>query len=972
MPSPCPFCTRCFVRLGSHLPRCNKRNGRDYSAFLVARKAPCSRGVCSSCGRRFKRLDTHLRVSANCRVVDYSDQSPSAAPDPPSSSMNSINLTTTPTDSCASSVHHFKHPIRLPKTPNQWEEAGQLLSAITPAVLQSISAEDKNASLCAGVYDIIAARFGTRASSGCRKQVHSKLRQHDRALKEVTQQKNRARQAFRKAKRDGANSSDIQSLAANFLSLLRQHSRLKRDSSNRLQHKEARLAREECHRNFWKFARGILDGGGTSQISPSFSASTAHSYFSEVYQSAPHQFQTPPWMPSPPPPESGSTMDMSPVTAEELAHVIKRSRPSSAPSPLDRISYTIIKKCPSLRPALLDLYNRVIMEGSVPSAWKVAAVKLIPKSSAKDDPTSPGNFRPIALTPTVSKLLSGILKDRWLRHMRTNNYLNPDLQKAFLPMIPGVAEHQAKLAAVIKSARHRKRSLAIAWLDIANAYGSVHHSLIQYSMAHYHAPPEFCRLLQSWYTGLSATISADNWCTDPVPLRVGVYQGDPLSVVIFLTVMNTLSDTLCRRGDLGFSLPQSTTTINHLLYADDACVISSTPAGCQHLLDMVQRWLEWAQLKAKVPKCRSMVIQASTGKRVNPKLTISGERIPPAEEDAFKFLGMTVRIYSSNVSARSSLQRTLQKMLTAIDETPLTRQQKLRLFKHGVCPRLSWPLVVEDFPITWLERHLQPLATKALKKWAGLTSSSNTSILFLPAKKGGLAIPSLVSLHKKLPTSRDPGVRKAANLRLAEEEARQRLKFRPAAMVNSILTQEPSKSRRALTGAAKTFLAEEEDEERHQALCQLPAQGEMARVWGNTCSSQVLWARAVQDLPPEPMSFVLCASLDSLPTNANLHKWGKKPTAACHLCWGARQTLLHVLNNCPMAMELRRYSMRHDTVLEIIADFIRSHLPSKFFITIDSPRSPTDSPTTSYQPISGQTSCGGVTRIGNSGCLNSP
>ena len=293
--------------------------------------------------------------------------------------------------------------------------------------------------------------------------------------------------------------------------------------------------------------------------------------------------------------------------------------------------------------------------------------------------------------------------------------------------------------------------------------------------------------------------------------------------------MNTLSDTLCTRGDLGFSLPQFSTSINHLLYADDACIISSTPAGCQHPLDMVQLWLEWAQLKAKVSECRSMVIQASTGKRVNPNLTISGERIPPAEDDAFKFLGMPVRIYSSNVSARLSLQITLQRMLSAIDKTPLTRQQKLCLFKHGVCPRLSWPLDVEDFPITWLERDLQPLATKALKKWAGLTSPSNTSILFLPVKKGGLALPSLVSLHKKLQatkmvqllTSRDPGVRKAADLRLAEEEARQRLKFRPAAMVNSILTQEPSQSRRALTGAAKTFLAEEEDEERHQALCLL-------------------------------------------------------------------------------------------------------------------------------------------------------
>jgi hypothetical protein len=422
-------------------------------------------------------------------------------------------------------------------------------------------------------------------------------------------------------------------------------------------------------------------------------------------------------------------MEMSPITEEELARVIRKSRSSSSPSPFDRISYTILKRCPSLRPALLDLFNRVIMEGTVPSEWKAAAVKLIPKSSAREDPSTPGNFRPIALTPTVSKLLSGILKDRWLRHMRANGYLDPDLQKAFLPTVPGVSEHQAKLAATIKAARRNKRSLAIAWLDIANAYGSVHHSLIQFSMAHYHAPPEFCRLLQSWYSGLSATISTDEWTTPPVPLSTGVYQGDPLSVVIFLSVMNTLSDTLSTRKDLGFTLPSSSISINHLLYADDACVISNTPAGCQHLLDMVQRWLEWAQLKAKVTKCRSMVIQASTGRRVSPGLSICGGSIPPAEEDSFKFLGMPVRISKNSTSAKASLHQNLQRMLALVEETPLTRQQKLRLFKHGICPRLSWSLLVEDLSITWLGRELQPLATRALKRWAGFARSSNTSIL---------------------------------------------------------------------------------------------------------------------------------------------------------------------------------------------------------------------------------------------------
>ena len=450
-------------------------------------------------------------------------------------------------------------------------------------------------------------------------------------------------------------------------------------------------------------------------------------------------------------------------------------------------------------------------------------------------------------------------------------------------------------------------------------------------------------MLQSWYTGLSATISSDEWSTDPVPLRIGVYQGDPLSTVIFLTVINTLSDTLCTRGDLGYSLPQSSIRINHLLYADDACVISNTPAGCQHLLDMVQRWLDWAQLKAKVSKCRSMVIQASSGRRGCPNLTISGDKIPPAEDDAFRFLGMPVRVYSSNSTARSSLLESLQQMLSVIDESPLSRLQKLRLFKHGVCPRLSWPLLVEVFPISWLERVLQPLATRALKRWAGLTRSSNTAILFLPVKKGGLGLPSLVTQHKKLQAvkmvqlfrSHDRGVRKVADLRLAEEKGRQRLKFRPATLVASILSQDRPQSNRALSGAAKTLLAEEEDDMRLETLIQLPSQGEMARCWEGT--SQELWMRAIQALPPEPLKFTLNASLDTLPTNANLHKWGKKSSDTCPLCKSARQTLLHVLNNCRVAMELRRYSLRHDAVLHVIGDFIKAHLPSQFTISIDSP-----------------------------------
>ena len=102
-------------------------------------------------------------------------------------------------------------------------------------------------------------------------------------------------------------------------------------------------------------------------------------------------------------------------------------------------------------------------------------------------------------------------------------------------------------------------------------------------------------------------------------------------------------------------------------------------------------------------------------------------------------------------------------------------------------------------------------------------------------------------------------------------------------------------------------------------------------------SSPELWVKAVQGLPPEPLKFALCASTNSLPTNANLHMWRKKSSDICSLCQKYRQSLPHVLNNCSTAMDLRRYSKRHDEVLQVLGVFIRSHLPPLFSITIDSP-----------------------------------
>ena len=177
--------------------------------------------------------------------------------------------------------------------------------------------------------------------------------------------------------------------------------------------------------------------------------------------------------------------------------------------------------------------------------------------------------------------------------------------------------------------------------------------------------------------------------------------------------------------------------------------------------------------------------------------------------------------------------------------------------------------MIEEFPISWLECELQPMETRALQKWSGLASSSNTSILFFPANRGSLALPSLVTLYKKMKatrmvqlfTSRDPSVRKAAELHLEEERKSLRAKYRPAEFVDDLLS-------------CDQFHKSAHCDERLQFLCQLTAQGGMARSWEET--SPELWVKAVHSLPPEPLKFALNASLGTLPTNANLHTVGQE------------------------------------------------------------------------------------------------
>ena len=73
--------------------------------------------------------------------------------------------------------------------------------------------------------------------------------------------------------------------------------------------------------------------------------------------------------------------------------------------------------------------------------------------------------------------------------------------------------------------------------------------------------------------------------------------------------------------------------------------------------------------------------------------------------------------------------------------------------------------------------------------------------------------------------------------------------------------------------------------------------------------SKVVWR-----LSDTVLRFAINSIQNTLGHNVNLKRWKKSSIDFCPLCH-RRQTLLHVLNNCPIALTSGRYTWRHNSVL---------------------------------------------------------
>ena len=234
-------------------------------------------------------------------------------------------------------------------------------------------------------------------------------------------------------------------------------------------------------------------------------------------------------------PHSGEKdeFNTTPFTEEQIW---RASNKSSAPGD-DNITYHHLWKLSSTHAflaclaCLACLFNKIIGSGKPPSnSWSSARIRLIYKGS---DTSSPSNFRPIALSSCIGKLLNKMIATRMESFLLRSDVINPSTQKGFLHNLNGVIKHIHALNAILDQARERRLPLSVTFLDLKNAFRSIPHDLISDMLQLVCIPETISNYIRHCYGNMTAYIQSEEWTTPSFSITQGVFQGDTLSPVIF-------------------------------------------------------------------------------------------------------------------------------------------------------------------------------------------------------------------------------------------------------------------------------------------------------------------------------------------------------------------------------------------------------------------------------------------------------
>lgn len=234
-----------------------------------------------------------------------------------------------------------------------------------------------------------------------------------------------------------------------------------------------------------------------------------------------------------------------------------------------------------------------------------AYITLLPK---KEEATSIRDFRPISLVHSFAKLTTKILANRLAS--RLDQMVSPN-RSAF---IKGrfIQDNFMLVQQTARFLHQQKQPRILLKLDITKAFDSVSWSFLLEVMKKLGFGLIWCDIISGLLASSSTQVLLNGTPGEKILHRWGLRQGDPLSPMLFILVMDVLCYMVKKASEEEILQPLARRALQHRisLYADDVVIflrLSANDIGIT--LDLLRLFGEASGLKTNIQKSNVLPIQ---------------------------------------------------------------------------------------------------------------------------------------------------------------------------------------------------------------------------------------------------------------------------------------------------------------------------------------------------------------------------
>ena len=267
-------------------------------------------------------------------------------------------------------------------------------------------------------------------------------------------------------------------------------------------------------------------------------------------------------------------------------------------SGIDGISYAVCKLVPKHSVELIKVLLKSFLNNKMPSSWKISRTVMLYK---KGDDSNPKSWRPIALTSSLYRVIMSHFA-KCFQILNSRKAFISNGQKGFKFSVNGTAVHVATINELISDACNRKIDIQILTIDFADAFGSVSHKLINYSLRKIGFPENFCNMIKSLYKDNRTFFSVKGNNSRPIYIRRGVRQGCPLSPLLFNICLDPLLRYINEKhANDGYWINETPYCIQ--AFADDVILIGNSTESLRNILNSCMEFCEKPGMKITPDKC---------------------------------------------------------------------------------------------------------------------------------------------------------------------------------------------------------------------------------------------------------------------------------------------------------------------------------------------------------------------------------